>query len=126
MSDETAAASPNGANPPAIEHPVFAALAEIARVLRPGGQFRFLEHVHADGWRGTGRDLLNPLWERVAAGCQLNRDTVDRFVRHDAFAVDEIQRLEFGVFPVTPIVRGRLRRQRDERGLFNRHSLFGI
>ncbi|MFA9426235.1 class I SAM-dependent methyltransferase [Natronorubrum sp. A-ect3] len=90
-----------------------AAIDEVARVLKPGGEFRFFEHVHADGWQGTGQQLLNPLWERVAGGCQLTRETVPRFVGHDAFAVDEIERLEFGLFPATPFVRGTLRRRRD-------------
>ncbi|WP_049921509.1 class I SAM-dependent methyltransferase [Halopiger djelfimassiliensis] len=89
-----------------------AAIDEVARVLKPDGEFRFLEHVHADGWRGTGQDLLNPLWERAAGGCQLTRKTVERFVEHDAFAVEEIERVSFGIFPVTPVVRGTLRRRR--------------
>ncbi len=89
-----------------------AATDEVARVLKPGGEFRFLEHVHADGWRATGQAVLNPLWERVAAGCQLDRQTVERFVAHDAFRVDEVERLELGVFPATPFVRGRLYRRR--------------
>ncbi|RQG90082.1 class I SAM-dependent methyltransferase [Natrarchaeobius halalkaliphilus] len=88
-----------------------AALAEAARVLKPGGEFRFLEHVRADGWRGSGQDLLNPLWKRAAGGCQLNRETIPRFVSHDAFSVVEIERLRFGIFPVRPFVRGTLRRR---------------
>ncbi len=91
------------------------ALTEVTRVLKPGGEFRFLEHVHADGWRARGQDLLNPLWERVAGGCQLTRDTVDRFVSHDDLVVEEIERLSVGVFPATPIVRGTLVRRRDGR-----------
>jgi SAM-dependent methyltransferase len=87
-----------------------AALEEVARVLKPGGEFRFLEHVRADGWRATGQNLLNPLWRRAAGGCQLTRATTERFVCHDAFAVEELERIGFGMFPVTPIVRGRLRR----------------
>ncbi|ELY47407.1 class I SAM-dependent methyltransferase [Natronorubrum sulfidifaciens] len=89
------------------------AVEEVARVLKPGGEFRFFEHVHADGWRGTGQRLLNPLWERVAGGCQLTRETIPRFVGHDAFSVAEIERLEFGVFPATPFVRGTVCRRRD-------------
>ncbi|SDR04061.1 class I SAM-dependent methyltransferase [Natronobacterium texcoconense] len=90
-----------------------AALAEVARVLKPGGEFRFLEHVGTDGWRRSGQDLLNPVWEQAAGGCQLNRDTVDRFADRDEFAVAEIRRLEFGIFPVTPFVRGTLCRRRE-------------
>ncbi|MFC4439062.1 MULTISPECIES: class I SAM-dependent methyltransferase [Natrialbaceae] len=90
-----------------------AALEEVARVLKPGGELRFLEHVRADGWRATGQDLLNPLWSRAAGGCQLTRETAERFVCHDAFAVEEIERVAFGIFPATPIVRGTVRRRRD-------------
>ncbi|AGB37724.1 class I SAM-dependent methyltransferase [Natronococcus occultus] len=88
------------------------ALEEVARVLKPGGELRFLEHVRADGWRATGQELLNPLWSRAAGGCQLTRDTVERFVCHDAFAVEDVERAEVGIFPATPIVRGTLRRRR--------------
>ncbi|PGF16852.1 methyltransferase type 11 [Natrinema sp. CBA1119] len=89
------------------------ALEEVARVLRPGGELRFLEHVRNDGWRARAQDALTPLWERAAGGCQLNRETVERFVGCDAFDVLEIERVSVGVFPVTPIVRGRLQRRRD-------------
>ena len=90
-----------------------AALAEVVRVLKPGGEFRFLEHVRADGWRETGQELLDPLWQRAAGGCHLTRETVDRFVGHEALDVEEIDRLDVGVFPATPVVRGTLRRRRD-------------
>lgn len=91
-----------------------AALEEVARVLRPGGELRFLEHVRNDGWRARAQDRLTPLWERAAAGCQLNRETVARFVGHDAFGVLEIERTGVGIVPVTPVVRGRLRRRGGE------------
>lgn len=90
-----------------------AALEEVVRVLKPGGEFRFLEHVRADGWRARGQELLDPVWRRAAGGCHLTRDTVGRFVDHEALAVEEIDRLDAGVFPATPIVRGTLRRRRD-------------
>ena len=94
-----------------------AALEEIARVLKPGGEFRFFEHVHADGAIGTGQDLVNPVWTRVAGGCNLNRRTVDRFVSREAFDVLEVERLEQGPLSMTPFVRGRLRRRR--KGAFS-------
>ncbi|WP_114576477.1 class I SAM-dependent methyltransferase [Saliphagus sp. LR7] len=89
-----------------------AAVGEVARVLKPGGEFRFLEHVHADGPTGRLQDLINPVWARAAGGCQLNRDTLELFVSRDAFDVVEIERLDRGLFPATPFVRGRLRRRR--------------
>ena len=50
-------------------------LAEIRRVLRPGGDLRFLEHVRGDGLLGSGQDLVRPAWSWFAAGCQINRRT---------------------------------------------------
>lgn len=52
-----------------------AALAETMRVLKPGGQVRFWEHVRPKGARGRLFDMLTPLWRRVGAGCILNRRT---------------------------------------------------
>lgn len=53
------------------------ALAEIGRVLKPGGMVRFIEHVRADGFVGRVQDLLTPLQRRIAAGCHLNRRTAE-------------------------------------------------
>lgn len=53
------------------------ALAEIRRVLRPGGRFVFLEHVA--GPEGSARRraqrLARPVWRPVADGCRPDRDT---------------------------------------------------
>ncbi len=55
------------------------ALAEIRRVLRPGGAFVFLEHVAAP--KGTSRRLwqgrVEPLWKHVAGNCHVTRETQD-------------------------------------------------
>lgn len=52
-------------------------LAEVIRVLKPGGKFLFLEHVAAS--EGTHlrkvQGILQPLWGLVGDGCQLNRAT---------------------------------------------------
>ena len=52
------------------------ALAEGRRVLRPGGQVRFLEHVRAtDPKLARWQDRVNRPWRRVAGGCRANQDT---------------------------------------------------
>jgi len=86
-------------------------LAEVRRVLAPGGEFRFLEHVADDGWRETVQTAVAPAWKRVAGGCHLTRRTASRFAGDNAFDVVEMDRFELGVTPVRPFVRGRLRRR---------------
>lgn len=49
-------------------------LAEVHRVLKPGGRFLFHEHVRGEGVRGVVQDLLTPLQRRLADGCHANRD----------------------------------------------------
>ena len=59
-----------------------AVVAEIRRVLRPGGRFVFYEHIVARG--GVGRALqagLNPVWKRLVAGCHLDRDVEAAVIR---------------------------------------------
>jgi len=56
---------------------VEAALAEIARVLRPGGRMLFLEHVRSpESGLARWQDRLERPWRFVAHGCHPNRDTV--------------------------------------------------
>src|SRR6266516_6680149 len=54
------------------------ALAEVGRVLRPGGRLLFIEHVRApDGGRlARWQDRLERPWGLVAGGCPPNRDTL--------------------------------------------------
>lgn len=52
------------------------ALAESARVLRPGGALMALEHVRAEGGAlARAQDLLRGPWRLIGHGCRPNRDT---------------------------------------------------
>jgi SAM-dependent methyltransferase len=54
---------------------VTAALAEVRRVLKPEGQFLFLEHGrHPQGRIARWQDRLDGLWGCVFDGCHINRD----------------------------------------------------
>jgi ubiquinone/menaquinone biosynthesis C-methylase UbiE len=54
-----------------------AALAEIQRVLTPGGRLLFLEHVRSDSPRwARWQDRLNGPWRAFADGCNCNRSTL--------------------------------------------------
>ena len=89
-----------------------AALDEVARVLAPGGEFRFLEHVRGTGGVGIAHDLLAPCWHPVAGGCTLNRQTGDLFRRDDRFELLAYDRFESGLARGIPLIRGRLQRRR--------------
>jgi SAM-dependent methyltransferase len=72
-----------------------ATLAEVRRVLRPGGQVRFYEHVRS-GHRviGLAEDVVTPLWSRIAGGCHVNRDPVASLVAA-GFDVPDVHRFGF-------------------------------
>jgi len=86
---------------------------ELARVLRPGGELRFLEHVRARGLTGRLHDVLAPGWFHVAGGCTLNRRTGDVLTRDERFELLEYRRFESGLSGLLPLVRGRTERGRS-------------
>ena len=81
------------------------ALEEVARLLRPGGTFRFMEHVRApDGsFRGRFQDAVNPVWRRISGGCNCNRRTVET-VEGAGFEVKSLQPFKLGPSHVAPHV----------------------
>jgi ubiquinone/menaquinone biosynthesis C-methylase UbiE len=71
-----------------------AALAEVRRVLRPGGQLRFFEHVRADtpGLARVQRMLDATVWPTLGGGCHAHRDT-RAAIEGAGFTIDTIERL---------------------------------
>ena len=90
-----------------------AALAEVHRVLRPGGELRFYEHVRSKlGVIGFAEDVATPLWSRLAGGCHLNRDPVEE-IANSGFVITEVDRFGFSPqrgLPATAHVLGRASR----------------
>ena len=80
-----------------------AALAEIDRVLRPGGRLLFCEHVRStEPSRARWQDRLERPWRFVGHGCRPNRDTVAAIASSSL----SLERVERGTLRKSaPIVR---------------------
>lgn len=69
------------------------ALAEVARVLRPGGRLIMLEHTRTDrALPNMLLDRIEPAWKIMTGGCMVNRDTTGlldrlgwRLQRHERY-----------------------------------------
>ena len=78
------------------------ALAEVVRVLRPGGLLLFYEHVRsAHRVLAAAEDLVTPLWSRVAGGCHPNRDTA-AMIAAAGLTMQRLERFGFSVLPGNP------------------------
>ncbi len=85
-----------------------AALAETARVLKPGGKLLFVEHVRAkDPGAARWQDRLERPWHFLADGCHCNRDTVAT-IEASPFALESVAEDEIpkAVPLVRPLVLG--------------------
>lgn len=88
-----------------------AALAEAARVLRPGGRMLFVEHVRApDPGLARWQDRLERPWRFFGDGCHCNRDTVAT-IEASPLALERVDRGRLPKAPpiVRPMARGSAR-----------------
>lgn len=78
-------------------------LAELRRVLKPGGKVLFSEHGLApDKGVAKWQRRIEPLWKRLAGGCHLTRDT-KQMLETSGFNVDQHETM---YLPNTPKIAG--------------------
>lgn len=90
------------------------AIAELHRVVKPGGDLRFYEHVVANHpfRRGVQHFATRTFWPHVAGGCHLDRDTTAA-IRDGGFEIEALDRFGFSPSwfePEMPHILGRARR----------------
>jgi ubiquinone/menaquinone biosynthesis C-methylase UbiE len=85
-----------------------AALAEAARLLRPGGKLLFLEHVRSeDPGLARWQDRLEGPWHFLGDGCHCNRDTAAN-IEASPFEIERVEKGELPKAPplVRPLIQG--------------------
>jgi ubiquinone/menaquinone biosynthesis C-methylase UbiE len=89
-----------------------AALGELRRVIKPGGELRFYEHVisNRESRRRVQRFMDATLWPRIAGGCHMTRDT-RAAMEQAGFMIQRSRRFPFppGAFGI-PHILGSARR----------------
>ena len=86
-------------------------LAEVARVLRPGGHYLFLEHVRdSDDRAARWQDRWTPVWRHLAGGCHPNRPTLET-LSASRLRVEQVHhgRVPKAVRIVRPLISGAAR-----------------
>ncbi len=69
----------------------YKALQQMRRVLKPEGKLIFCEHGEApDESVRKWQDRINPLWRKIAGGCNLNRP-IPRYIEKGGFTIQTIE-----------------------------------
>lgn len=86
-------------------------LAEVRRVLKPGGRYYFIEHVAAESltWTSFVQRLIKPLWCCCADGCHVDRKSWEA-IEVAGFAEVEMERFRLDFPVVAPHIMGSARR----------------
>jgi ubiquinone/menaquinone biosynthesis C-methylase UbiE len=90
------------------------ALGQLFRVIRPGGELRFYEHVRSPkpGFARAQR-AVDLVWPWFGGGCHTSRDT-ERAIADAGFVIERIRHFEFRPAPcsapVSPHIIGVARR----------------
>ena len=65
------------------------------RVLKPGGRYVFIEHGRsARASTARWQDRVNPIWSRLADGCNINRP-IDPLVESAGFSLASLDRFQY-------------------------------
>ena len=77
--------------------------AEMFRVLKPNGKLLFCEHGLAPDKRvAKWQKIINPVWNKIAGGCNLNRD-IPKLIESSSLKISEIEEM---YLPSTPKFAG--------------------
>jgi ubiquinone/menaquinone biosynthesis C-methylase UbiE len=95
-------------------HDQAAALAELHRVIRPGGELRFYEHIRSDSARfARFQSAIDVVWPHVGGGCHASRATLDA-IEAAGFTIEHARRFTFrpsvATIPLSPHAIGIARR----------------